>query len=203
MLNLPLLTNHYYRPYEDNVCTSCLYPCYTCANDMKWTSCQSGYYFQPTNAGGTVGDCVLKDQPDGTVNIFVSPNLIETTADGSYGNPFGHIAKALEYANGQVADMSGNPNINVYLLGGDNHFMTTNIEHYNYDLTKSDKTSLDQNIVIQPAFCDQTLGGHSFTTGDTDCIASTTKITVYYKMANSFYFIVPNSLTIKNIIAKM
>jgi hypothetical protein len=143
---------------------------------------------------------VTKDQPDGTINIFISPNMIETTGDGSYGNPFGHIAKALAYANNQVADMSGNPNINLYLLGGDNHFMTKNIAHYNYDITKSDKTSNSQNIVIQPAFCDQTLGGHSFTTGDADCIATTEKVTVYYKMANSFHFKVPNSLTVKNII---
>jgi hypothetical protein len=136
----------------------------------------------------------------GTVDIFVRPNHIETTGDGSYGSPFGHIVKALEYANDRVADMQGNPNINIYLLGGDNHFMTNNIEHYNYDLTKSDKASNNQNIVIQPAFCDQILGGHSFTTGDADCIASTDKITVYYKMANSFYFVVPNSLTVKNIL---
>jgi hypothetical protein len=143
---------------------------------------------------------MLKVELEGTIDVFVEPNHVETTGDGSYESPFGHIVKALEYANGQVADMQGNPNINIYLLGGDNHFMTKNIEHYNYDVTKSDKTSLDQNIVIQPAFCDQTLGGHSFTTGDADCIASTEKITVYYKMANSFYFIVPNSLTVKNII---
>jgi hypothetical protein len=138
--------------------------------------------------------------PEGTVDVFVKPNFVETTGDGSYGNPFGHIAKALEYANDRVADMSGNPNVNLYLLGGGNHFMTTNIEHYNYDLTKSDKASNSQNIVIQPAFCDQTLGGHSFTAGDADCIATTEKITVYYKMANSFYFIVPKSLTVKNIL---
>jgi hypothetical protein len=132
------------------------------------TSCLPGYYFQPNNVGGTVGDCLSKGLPQGTLDVFVKPNFVETTGDGSYGNPFGHIAKALEYANDQVADMLENPNINVYLLGGGNHFMTTNIEHYNYDLTKSDKTSDSQNIVIQPAFCGQTLGGHSFTPGDAD-----------------------------------
>lgn len=78
--------------------------------------------------------------------------------------------------------------------------MTRKYQHYNYDSSKSNAYSLNQNILIQPAFCGQTLGGHNFGAADVDCIQSTQKITVYYKMGNSFSFTVPKSMTVKSII---
>ena len=78
--------------------------------------------------------------------------------------------------------------------------MTRNFDHYNYDKTKSNKISYNQDITIQSAFCGQTLGGHSFADEDADCIDSSSKITVHYKMGNSFRFTVPKSMTVKSII---
>ena len=80
------------------------------------------------------------------------------------------------------------------------HFMTRNFNHYNYFKSKSSGYSYNQNINIQPAFCGQTLGGHTFQASDTDWISSSSKITVYYQMGNTFRFTVPKSMTVSNII---
>ena len=85
------------------------------------------------------------------------------------------------------------------LLNGD-HFMTRNFNHYNYFKSKSSGFSYNQNINIQPAFCGQTLGGHAFQASDTDWISTSSKITVYYQMGNTFRFTVPKSMTVSNII---
>ena len=85
------------------------------------------------------------------------------------------------------------------LLNGD-HFMTRNFNHYNYFKSQSSGYSYNQNINIQPVFCGQTLGGHTFQASDTDWISSSSKITVYYQMGNTFRFTVPKSMTISNII---
>ena len=78
--------------------------------------------------------------------------------------------------------------------------MTRNFNHYNYFKSKTSRYSYNQNINIQPAFCGQTLGGHSFFSTDTDWIDTTSKITIYYQMGNTFKFIVPKSMTISNIV---
>ena len=80
------------------------------------------------------------------------------------------------------------------------HFMTRNFNHYNYFKLKTSGYSYNQNINIQPAFCGQTLGGHSFLSSDTDWISTTAKITVYYQMGNMFRFTVPKSMTVSNVI---
>ena len=78
--------------------------------------------------------------------------------------------------------------------------MTRNFNHYNYFKSKTSGYSYNQNINIQPAFCGQTLGGHSFLSTDTDWISTTSKITIYYQMGNMFSFTVPKSMTVSNVI---
>jgi hypothetical protein len=86
------------------------------------------------------------------VNIFVKPNFVETGGTrGSYIKPFGNIAKALEYADHITADKY-EASVNIYLLGGGTHYMTTNYSHYHYDKEKSNKYSLNREILIQPVF---------------------------------------------------
>ena len=145
------------------------------------------------------GTCTSAGTSTTTINVFVKPEHVETTGDGTYANPFGHIVKALSYANEQAAD-KGETSINIYLLGGGNHYMTKNIEHSMYAASKSNAYSYNQNIVIQPAFWGETLGGHTFGASDSNCIQSTEKITVYYKLGSYFSFIVPKSLTVKSIL---
>ena len=97
------------------------------------------------------GSCTSVGTSTAMINIFVEPDYEETTGDGTYDNPFGHIIKALRYANEQAAD-KGETDINIYLIGGGNHYMTKNIEQYMYAASKSNAYSYNQNIVIQPAF---------------------------------------------------
>ena len=78
--------------------------------------------------------------------------------------------------------------------------MTRNFNNYNYFKSKSSGYSYNQIINIQPAFCGQTLGGHTFQASDTDWISSSSKITVYYQMGNTFRFTVPKSMSVSNII---
>ena len=147
-----------------------------------------------------VGTCTsFNPSAQTTLDIFVKPELEETSNTGTYLSPFGHIAKALSYADAYASD-KGNTIINIYLLGGGTHYMTRSMSHYSYDKTKSNQISYNQDITIQPAFCGQTLGGHSFVDGDADCIDSSSKITVQYKMGNSYRFTVPKSMTVKSII---
>ena len=84
--------------------------------------------------------------------LFVSPEYQETSGDGSYANPFGHIAKAIEAGKAAVATMSGGtPTVTIVLMGGGNHFMTMNPEHYTYmGAIKNDNNDFD--MVITPAF---------------------------------------------------
>ena len=112
--------------------------------------------------------------------------------------PFTHIAKAFKYIEEQSADKE-ETKVNIYLLAGD-HFMTTDFLEYYYLPTKSSIYSYNQNIVMQPAFWGETLGGHTFGESDSDWIASTEKLTIYYKMGNEFSFPVPQSLTVKSLI---
>jgi hypothetical protein len=80
------------------------------------------------------------------------PSYEETSGDGSYANPFGNIVKAIEAGKAQVATMSGGtPTITIVLLGGGNHHMTMNPEHYTYSgSVKNDNNDFD--MVIQPSF---------------------------------------------------
>lgn len=87
----------------------------------------------------------------------------------------------------------------VDLLSGD-HYMTRNFDHYNYFKSKSSGYSYNYNVNIQPAFCGQTLGGHSFASTDSDCVSSSSKITVYYQMGNTFRFTVPKAMTVTSIV---
>lgn len=152
-------------------------------------------------SGGSIGTCILKSEPIENIVIFVSPEYEETDGVGTYNDPLGNIVKALSVANERAADMTGGEvSISIILIGGGSHYMTNNINHYDYSRSKGDKYSYNKRILIQPAFCGQTYGLHTFGSFDSDCIQSGEQITVYYKMANSFYFLVPNSLTIKNVI---
>ena len=185
--------------YHTNNCNACTTPWYECASYDKCSLCTSGYYLSLDTTGGMIGSCNAKLSTAQTLNIFVSPGLVETTNTGTYESPFGNIVKALSYANDYSAN-AGTTTVNVYLLGGGSHYMTRNFNHYHYNQTKNDKISFNQDINIQPAFCGTTVGGHTFGSADSDCIASGSKITVYYMMGNTYEFIVPKSLTIQNII---
>jgi len=85
--------------------------------------------------------------------VFVRPNYDDagTSPDGSYSAPFGHIAKAIEFSLDTTADKAG-ADINIYLLAGDTHHMTTNFDHFNYDRSKSNKYPSQLNMIIQPVF---------------------------------------------------
>ena len=189
----------FYSIVDKNQCTSWSSDCYECIDAKTCSSCQKGFYLLHKEPGLIGGQCMPSVQDTHTVNVFVKPEHVETTGDGTYANPFGHIVKALSYANEQAAD-KGETSINIYLLGGGNHYMTKNIEHSMYAASKSNAYSYNQNIVIQPAFWGETLGGHTFGASDSNCIQSTEKITVYYKLGSYFSFIVPKSLTVKSII---
>ena len=78
--------------------------------------------------------------------------------------------------------------------------MTRNPAHYTYKKSSTSQYSNNYSVKIQPAFCSQTLGGHSFGISDTDCISTTNKAIVYYQMGSSFSFVIPQSLTIDSII---
>ena len=78
--------------------------------------------------------------------------------------------------------------------------MTRNFAHYSYQKSKTSQYSYNYNINIQPAFCNQILGGHTFGSSDSDCINISDRISVYYQMGSSFSFIVPKSFIINSII---
>ena len=185
--------------YQSNICQNCITPWYECISHNKCSLWANGYYLSLDTTGGMIGSCNAKINISQTLDIFVSPSLVETSSTGSYSSPFGNIVKALNYANDYSAN-AGTTIVNIYLLRGGNHYMTRNFNHYHYNQTKNDKISFNQNINIQPAFCGTTVGGHTFGAADSDCTGADSKITVYYMMGNSYEFIVPQSLTIQNII---
>ena len=190
-----------FRTFETKECIACTSPCKEWTDDNTCLSCESGFYLSHAQPYSSTGTCQMKNAPIDTVNVFVRPNYVEENGDGTYINPFGHIAKALSFAYDRAADMldSSNITINIYLLAGDRHYMNMDGASYTYGATKSDKYSYNKDVTIQPAFWGQNLGGHLFNVGDPDCIDTTGKVIVDYKMSNYFYFDVFNSLTIKNI----
>ena len=140
-----------------------------------------------------------KSTSTATINIFVSSDDELSGADGSYDKPFKHLVRALKYANQQAAPYQS-ATINIYLLNGDDHIMSRSVDDYSYSQQAKDQYSGNQDITIQPAFCGETLGGHTFGASDSDCISSSSKLTLYYQMGNSFEFMIPLKLTIKSII---
>ena len=72
------------------------------------------------------------------------------------------------------------------LLSGD-HFMTRNPAHYIYKKSTTSQYSNNYSVKIQPAFCSQTLGGHSFGISDTDCI-SKIKFSIKEKILKRYEF---------------
>lgn len=147
------------------------------------------------NHGSVLGTCIVKSSSPTTINVFVTPESAAANADGSYERPFGSITQALAVSNENAAPYHS-AEINIYLLKGD-HYMTRGS---NFDVYNKDDYSQNKDVLIQPAFWGQTFGGHHFADTDTDCISSTEKTTVYYKMGNEFEFVVPKSLSIKSVI---
>ena len=78
--------------------------------------------------------------------------------------------------------------------------MTRNLDHSYYPQTKKDQYSYNVDLTIKPVFCGESIGSLTFNSGDSDCIETGEKIKVYYKMGNSFMFIVPNSLRVESIL---
>ena len=185
--------------YNKNTCTACQSPCSEWVEVSKWTSCVKDYYLKYESTSVNYGSCTQKDGTSDTLEYFVRPNYEPSTSDGSYGSPFGNIAYALAYANDQAA-AHASATINIYLLGGDTHYMTRNTDHFQYDYENRDEYGYNQDITIQPAFWGKTLGGHAFGSSDSDCIATSAKLTVSYKMGNDYQFVIPKTMTIKNII---
>ena len=167
-------------------------------NDMC-ISCQSGYYLQVSSGKKDIGTWVAKSTSTITINIFVSSDDELSGADGSYDKPFKHLVRALKYANQQAAPYQS-ATINIYLLNGDDHIMSRSVDDYSYSQQAKDQYSGNQKITIQPAFCGETLGGHTFCASDSNCISSSSQLTLYYQMGNSFEFMIPLKLTIKSII---
>ena len=66
--------------------------------------------------------------------------------------------------------------------------------------SKTSQCSYIYDVNIQPAFCGQTLGEHSFGASDADCIDSSDKIIVYYQKGDSFHFTILKSLKVTSII---
>ena len=186
--------------YDHNQCYNCRSEWYEWASINDCITCSSGYYLRLHHPGSLAGTCISFIPPArSTLDIFVAPELVEKYNTGTYQSPFGHIAKALSYADDFAADKNDTI-INIHLLGGGVHYMTRNYDHYHYNKAKSNQISYSQDITIQPVFWGQVIENHSFNKGDADCIDSSSKITVHYKMGNSYRFTVPRSLTVQSII---
>ena len=119
---------------------------------MNCISCASGYYLEFSNLGSLIGTCTpIVVSSQSTLDIFVKPELVETSNTGTYQSPFGHIVKALSYVDEYAAD-KGNTIVNIYLLGGGIHYMTRNLNHFYYEKAKSNQISYNQDITIKPVF---------------------------------------------------
>ena len=193
--------------YDINTCTQWSEPCYEWISDSECLSCSEGNFLQYTASGAVTGTWTTITGSTAKYNLFVKASYEESNGDGSYANPFGNIVKAISYAQDQAANQ-GETTVNICkyciiiytdLLKGD-HFMTRNYNHYNYDKTKESKYSYNMNIIIQPAFWGEVLGGHTFGAADFDWIQMLDQITVYYQMGNSYSFTIPKKLYVKDII---
>ena len=193
--------------HDINTCIPWNAPWYEWTSDTKCLSCTKGNFLEYTTSGGIFGTWSTITGSIASYNLFVQAVYEETDGDGSYDNPFGNIIKAISYAQDQAADQD-ETTVNICmliiiiyidLLKGD-HFMTRNFKHYNYDKTKENRYSYNMNIIIQPTFWGQILGGHTFGIADSDWVQISDQITVYYQMGNSYSFTVPKSLYVKSII---
>lgn len=128
----------------------------------------------------------------------MTPDTESDDADGSLDNPFGHLVRALNYGIYQVSQY-GNGSLSIYLLNGD-HYMTRNLKDYFTEDEVLNKYALNYDILIQPVFCGETYDSNTFTYPGGQCIGSSTKLTINYKMGGQFSFQVPRSLTIKSLI---
>lgn len=96
-----------YGVYEENRCTKWNASWYEWANESACLSCPASQYLQLTFAGGVTGSCQAKTEPTSNLPIFVKAEYEEMTGDGSYGNPFGNLVKALSAAESYAADTVG------------------------------------------------------------------------------------------------
>ena len=181
-------------------CNKCSNSCYEWSGSGtdQCLSCKNGYYLKLNKDSIQLGTCLTKSEEDKIVELFVSNVILDTSEDGSYDKPFSHIVKALEYGYDQVAPYAKGY-INIYLLNG-NHYMTRNITNYKIKRNATDKYSGNQEIFIVPVFWDEIYADQYFDDEDSDCVSEGSQITVYYQMGNSFYFTVPESFNISNII---
>ena len=181
---------------HENKCDSTWSDWVDAGND-RCTSWPPGSYLN-IKLGGNIGQCVQKVSQNTTITLFVGTNTEVHDADGSYEKPFQHIVKALNYA-AQAAASYNFATINIYLLNME-HIMSRNTELFEFMSTTIDTASIQKSITIQPAFCGETIGGHSFTARDIDWIDASRYLTVAYQLGNEFAFEVPTMLTIRNII---
>ena len=121
----------------------------------------------------------MQKQPDSIeLNIFVFPSRKPEGADGSFDNPYGHIAKAPMKAEEQSAQYTS-VTIYIYLISSD-HFMTRDFTEYDFTFTMRDQYSLSKDIYIQPIFWGQTIDGKFFESSDGDCIEQEESLTAYH-----------------------
>ena len=124
---------------------NCPNECYEWSGPKTCLSCKTQYYLNLTSSGGITRKWIQKTViVNVETNIFVSPDLEETSNEGTYSSPFRHIVKALAYANEFTAEISGSAKVNIHPLGGD-HYMTRNPNHYLYmTMSKSNEISYNQ-----------------------------------------------------------
>ena len=180
-------------------CQPCDSSCNECVDvgPNRWTSCKSGYYLNILK-GGHIGTCVLKSTQNLTLGLFVASQSPTSNEDGSFLNPYSSIIKALNYAN-QAAAPYNYATIIISLLNGE-HIMSREMRYHTFMRSAQDTTSVKQYITIQPVFWGQTINGHSFQTGDSDCIESGNKLTVVYQLGNDFAFKVSGELAVRYLI---
>lgn len=141
---------------------------------------------------------MLKSTQNLTLDLFVASQPPTSTEDGSFSNPYSSIIKALNYAN-QAAAPYNSATITISLLNGE-HIMSREMQSHTFVRSAQDKKSMKQYATIQPVFCGQTINGHTFQTGDSDCIESGNKLTVVYQLGNEFTFEVSRELVFRYLI---
>ena len=148
--------------------------------------------------GDHIGQCVQKVSQNITIALFVGTHDEDPDVDGSYDKPFKYIVNALRYANQEAASYNF-ATIKIYLLNKE-HIMSRITEFYEFIPKAKDTASIQRSITMGPAFCGATIGDHTFTALDNDCIDVSEKLTVVYQLGNIFAFEVPTMLTVRNII---
>ncbi|CDW75588.1 UNKNOWN [Stylonychia lemnae] len=167
-------------------CQQCDITCFECSNkgSNNCTSCQKGKYLNLTDSKQQVGQCISKNSDSLTAEIFVGSPGIQNNRpsdeiDGTINNYFNSIQDAIKKAYELGAPYSS-AEITISLLFGVHAMVRYNPEDL-YMPKMLDQYSRTTKIILQPA--------------DDDL-----QLTIYYKLRDSFHFLVGAGLTIRNLI---